>query len=175
MFWLATSFWWVRVCARYKGGYTAATIQIKRASGNRQPRETSSRKSLCRRSKLVRQRPTMRSLDAMVARAQPIEQVDAGNRGAESARQVASSVKSLVESFPTDSNPVGIAHEPWSSRLYSGKQKTRRFTGCFVQEDVSIQQRRDASPVKPSPKKNPEVFNPSNRLCIVPSPIPCAP
>ena len=43
------------------------------------------------------------SLDAMVAYAQSIEQiVDAGNKGAESARQVAESVKRLVDAVKVD-------------------------------------------------------------------------
>jgi hypothetical protein len=45
----------------------------------------------------------MRSLDAMVAHAQPIEQiVDAGHKGAESAKQVADAVKNLVDAVKVD-------------------------------------------------------------------------
>lgn len=46
---------------------------------------------------------TMRALDAMVAHAQSIEQiVDAGNKGAESVKQVADSVKNLVDTVKVD-------------------------------------------------------------------------
>lgn len=70
----------------------------------------------------------------------------------------------LVDPFPADPNAGGIAHEPWASKLYSGKQKTRSFEGCFIQEHPSIQQRCDASPVKPSPEKKAVAYNPSNRI-----------
>jgi hypothetical protein len=91
------------------GGYTAATIQVKQVvsltgevvegefqTAIRAKATTASDKSL----KDLRDAwvATLRSLDAMVIHAQSIEQiVDAGNRGTESAKQVADSVKTLVD------------------------------------------------------------------------------
>ncbi len=48
-----------------------------------------------------------------------------------------------VESFSADPKPAGIAHEPWSNKMYSGKQKSRNFDKKYVQEHESIQQRVD--------------------------------
>jgi len=70
----------------------------------------------------------------------------------------------VFDHLPADPNAGGIAHEPWAGKLYSGKQKTRSFTGCFIEEHPSIQQRCDASPVKPSPEKKAVTYSPSNRL-----------
>ncbi len=70
----------------------------------------------------------------------------------------------LFDQYAADPNAGGIAHEPWASKLYAGKQKARDFTGCFIEEHPSIQQRCDASPVKPSPEKKAAVYNPSNRI-----------
>jgi len=70
----------------------------------------------------------------------------------------------MFDPFSAAPNPGGIAHEPWASKLYAGKQKARNFTGCFIQEHPSIQQRCNASPVKPSPEKKAVVYSPSNRI-----------
>lgn len=69
----------------------------------------------------------------------------------------------LVEPFASDPSPSGIAHEPWSSKMYSGKQKSRKFNLKQIGEHISIQQRCDASPVQPSPEKPKEIYNPTNR------------
>jgi hypothetical protein len=82
-------------------GYTAATIQVKQAvattgdvvegellSASTVQATTASEDSV--KHFKAAWGATMRSLDAMVAHAQPIEQiVDAGHKGAESAKQVA--------------------------------------------------------------------------------------
>jgi hypothetical protein len=95
-------------------GFTAATIQLKEAvgtTGEAVKTEVATAKNA--RATTVSEdsikkldaawSATMRSLEAMVAYAQSIEQiVDSGNRGAESARQVADSVKRLVETVKVD-------------------------------------------------------------------------
>ena len=90
-------------------GYTAATIQVKEAVGTagdviqaelesaRKAKATTADEESGKKLKAA-WAATMTSLDAMVAYAQSVEQiVDAGNKGAESARQVADSVKRLVD------------------------------------------------------------------------------
>jgi hypothetical protein len=95
-------------------GYTAATIQVKQAvattgdvveseflSAIRADATTANLESV--KKFKAAWAATTRSLDAMVAHAQSIEQiVDAGNRGAASARQVADSVKTLVDTVKVD-------------------------------------------------------------------------
>jgi hypothetical protein len=95
-------------------GYTAATIQVSQAvattgdvvkgellSAINANATTVSNESV--KNFEVTWAATMRSLDAMVAFAQSIEQiVDAGNKGAESAKQVADSVKNLVDTVKVD-------------------------------------------------------------------------
>jgi hypothetical protein len=95
-------------------GYTAATIQVKQAvattgdvvegellSAIKAQATTAADESV--KKLKVAWAATMRALDAMVAHAQSIEQiVDAGNRGAESAKQVADSVKNLVDAIKVD-------------------------------------------------------------------------
>lgn len=95
-------------------GFTVATIQLKEAMGTTGevvkmevasasiagavPRDDASIKKLD-----AAWSATMKSLDAMVAYAQSIEQiVDSGNRGAESARKVADSVKRLLDTVKID-------------------------------------------------------------------------
>ena len=95
-------------------GYTAATIQVKEAVGTtgdvveaelasaKNARATTADDESVKKLKAT-WAATMTSLDAMVAYAQSIEQiVDAGNKGAESARQVADSVKRLVDAVKVD-------------------------------------------------------------------------
>jgi hypothetical protein len=95
-------------------GYTAATIQVKQAvattgdvvkgellSAIKAKATTANNESV--KNLEAAWAATMRSLDAMVAHAQSIEQiVDAGNKGAESAKQVADSVKNLVDAVKVD-------------------------------------------------------------------------
>jgi hypothetical protein len=95
-------------------GYTAATIQVKQAvattgdvvesellSAIRAEATTANLESI--KNFRAAWAATTRSLDAMVAHAQSIEQiVDAGNKGAASARQVADSVKNLVDAVKVD-------------------------------------------------------------------------
>jgi hypothetical protein len=95
-------------------GYTAATIQVKeavRTTGDVVQAElsaaidagatTANTDSVARFN--AAWAGTMRSLEAMVAHAQSIEQiVDAGNKGAESAKQVADSVKKLADTVGVD-------------------------------------------------------------------------
>lgn len=95
-------------------GYTAATIQVKEAVGTTgdvvqaELRSAINSKATTANNESVKNleatwAATMKSLDAMVAYAQSIEQiVDAGNRGAESARQVGDSVKRLVDAVKVD-------------------------------------------------------------------------
>jgi len=95
-------------------GYTAATIQVKQAvatTGDVVQGELQSAikaQATTANDETVKKlnaawAATMRSLDAMVVYAQSIEQiVDAGNTGAASARQVADSVKSLVDAVKVD-------------------------------------------------------------------------
>jgi hypothetical protein len=96
------------------GGYTAATIQVKQAVATTgdvvqgelrsaiQVNATTANDGSVRNLEAA-WAATMRSLDAMVAYAQSIEQtVDAGNQGAESARQVADAVKNLVDAVKVD-------------------------------------------------------------------------
>lgn len=90
-------------------GYTAATIQTRQAvatTGDVVESELESAitaKATTADAESVKNlqtawAATMRSMDAMVAHAQSIERiVDAGNTGAQSARQVADSVKKLVD------------------------------------------------------------------------------
>jgi hypothetical protein len=92
-------------------GYTAATIQVKQAvasSGDvvrQELREAIAARATAADDASVKSldaawTTTAKTLDAMVAYAQSIEQiVDAGNRGAESAERVADSVKTLAECF----------------------------------------------------------------------------
>jgi hypothetical protein len=96
------------------GGYTAATIQIRQAvatagevveeellSAIKADATTADDESV--KNLKAAWAATMRSLDAMVVHAQSIEQiVDAGNRGAESAKNVADSVKHLVDTIKVD-------------------------------------------------------------------------
>ena len=95
-------------------GYTAATIQVKQAvatTGDVVGGEllsaidagaTTANNELVKNLKAA-WASIMGSLDAMVAHAQSIEQiVDGGNKGATSARQVADSVKSLVDVVKVD-------------------------------------------------------------------------
>ena len=95
-------------------GYTVATIQVKQAvatSGDIVEGEllsainagaTTANDASVKNLKAA-WASTLRSLDAMVAYAQSIEQiVDAGNKGAESAKQVADSVKNLVDAVKVD-------------------------------------------------------------------------
>ena len=102
-------------------GYTAATIQVKEAVGTTGDVVQAELKSAIN-SKATTANPesdknlraawagTMKSLDAMVAYAQSIEQiVDAGNRGAESARQVGDSVKRLVDTVKVDAKTAASA------------------------------------------------------------------
>lgn len=95
-------------------GYTAATIQVKQAvatSGDvvkEELRSASQAQATTADDESVKKfevawAATMRSLDAMVVHAQSIEQiVDAGNKGAESAKAVADSVKNLVDTVKVD-------------------------------------------------------------------------
>jgi len=95
-------------------GYTAATIQVKQAvaaTGDVVEGELKSAikaKATTANDESVKNlkaawAATMRSLDAMVAHAQSIEQiVDAGNKGAKSANEVADSVKNLVDAVKVD-------------------------------------------------------------------------
>ena len=95
-------------------GYTAATIQVKQAVGTtgdvveEELRSAISAGATTANDESVKNlkaawASTMRSLDAMVVHAQSIEQiVDAGNKGAESAKQVADSVKNLVDAVKVD-------------------------------------------------------------------------
>jgi hypothetical protein len=95
-------------------GYTAASIQAKEAVGTTgdvvqaelasaiKARATTANDESVKNLKAA-WAATMNSLDAMVAYAQSIEQiVDAGNKGAESARQVGDSVKKLVDTVKVD-------------------------------------------------------------------------
>ena len=96
------------------GGYTAATIQVKQAvatSGDVVKEELWSvikAQATTVDDESVKNfdatwAATMRSLDAMVVHAQSIEQiVDSGNKGAESAKAVADSVKNLVDAVKVD-------------------------------------------------------------------------
>lgn len=95
-------------------GYTIATIQVKQAiattgevvkgelqSAIKAEATTANVGSLKAFDKVWA--VTMRSLDAMVIHAQSIEQiVDAGNKGSESAKAVADSVKNLVDTVKVD-------------------------------------------------------------------------
>ena len=95
-------------------GYTIATIQIKQAvatTGDVVKEELISAKSAeatSTEANIVEKfdkvwAVTLRSLDAMVVHAQSIEQiVDAGNKGSESAKAVADSVKNLVDTVKVD-------------------------------------------------------------------------
>lgn len=95
-------------------GYTTATIQVKQAvatTGDVVQGELLSAikaKATTANDESVKNleaawAATIRSLDAMVAHAQSIEQiVDAGHKGAESAKQVADSVKNLVDAVKVD-------------------------------------------------------------------------
>ena len=95
-------------------GYTVATIQVKEAVGTTgdvvkaELKSAINSKATTANDESVKNldaawTATMKSLDAMVAYAQSIEQiVDAGNRGAESARQVGDSVKRLVDAVSVD-------------------------------------------------------------------------
>jgi hypothetical protein len=95
-------------------GYTAATIQVKQAVATTgdvlegellsaiKVNATTANDEAVKNLKAA-WAATMRSLDAMVAHAQSIEQiVDAGNKGGESAKQVADSVKNLVDAVKVD-------------------------------------------------------------------------
>jgi hypothetical protein len=102
-------------------GYTAATIQVKQAvatTGSVVEAELASAISAgattasATRVERFKQywKQTVASLDAMVAYAQSIEQiVDAGNKGAESAKQVAESVRSLVDAVKVDAKTGAAA------------------------------------------------------------------
>jgi hypothetical protein len=95
-------------------GYTAATIQVRQAVATtgdivegelRLAMTAGATTATDESAKQLRAAcaATVRSLDAMVAHAQSIEQiVDAGNKGAESAKQVADSVKQLVDAVKVD-------------------------------------------------------------------------
>ena len=96
-------------------GYTIATIQVKQVvatTGDVVKEElisamnveaTSADVSLLQDFEMV-WTITQRSLDGMVVHAQSIEQiVDAGNKGSESAKAVADSVKNLVDTVKVDS------------------------------------------------------------------------
>jgi hypothetical protein len=95
-------------------GYTAATIQVKQAVATTgdvvegELRAAIDAGATTANPESVKNLKaawvaTMRALDAMVAHAQSIEQiVDAGNKGAESAKQVADSVKNLVDAVKVD-------------------------------------------------------------------------
>ena len=95
-------------------GYTAATIQVKHAVAatgiviESELKSAIEAKATTADHKTVEQfklawAATLKSLDAMVAYAQSIEQiVRAGDRGAESAMQVADSVKRLAEAVDID-------------------------------------------------------------------------
>lgn len=95
-------------------GYTAATIQVKQAVGATgdivegeleaaiEAEATTANAESVKNLKAA-WAATMRSLDAMVAHAQSIEQiVQAGNQGRESANEVADSVKSLIDAVKVD-------------------------------------------------------------------------
>jgi hypothetical protein len=95
-------------------GYTIATIQVKQAVATTgdvvkeelmsaiQAEATSADQSSVKDFEKV-WAVTLRSLDAMVVHAQSIEQiVDAGNKGAQSAKAVADSVKNLVDTVKVD-------------------------------------------------------------------------
>ena len=95
-------------------GYTIATIQVKQAvattgdvvkeellSAINAEATSADAKSVINFEKVWT--VTLRSLDAMVVHAQSIEQiVDAGNKGSESAKAVADSVKNLVDTVKVD-------------------------------------------------------------------------
>lgn len=95
-------------------GFTAATIQLKEAVGTTGEAVKTEVVSASKAGATEFEdasikkldaawSATMRSLEAMVAYAQSIEQiVDSGNRGAEPARQVADSVKRLVDTVKVD-------------------------------------------------------------------------
>lgn len=95
-------------------GYTAATIQVKQAVATSGEVVKGELESAIRAGATTADEQTVnkletawaatvRSLDAMVAHAQSIEQiVAAGNKGAESARQVADSVKTLADAVKVD-------------------------------------------------------------------------
>ena len=95
-------------------GYTAASIQVKEAVGTSgdvvQAELASAIKAGATTANVeyvqnlkAAWAATMNSMDAMVAYAQSIEQiVDAGNKGAESVRQVGDSVKKLVDAVKVD-------------------------------------------------------------------------
>ncbi|MBW1801586.1 MAG: hypothetical protein JRJ85_12765 [Deltaproteobacteria bacterium] len=95
-------------------GYTAATIQVKQAVAatgdivEGELRSAIKSKATTANDESVKNlkaawAATTRSLDAMVAHAQSIEQiVDAGNRGEKSAKEVADSVKNLVDAVKVD-------------------------------------------------------------------------
>lgn len=95
-------------------GFTVATIQLKEAMGTTgevvkaEVASASSAGAVPRDDDSIKKldaawSATMRSLDAMVAYAKSIEEiVDAGNRGAESARDVADSVKRLLDTVSID-------------------------------------------------------------------------
>jgi len=102
-------------------GYTAATIQVKQAvaaTGDVVKEEllsASKAQATTADDETVKNfeaawAATMRSLDAMVVYAQSIEQiVDAGNKGAESGKAVANSVKNLVDAVKVDALTGGTA------------------------------------------------------------------
>ncbi|MBN4055001.1 hypothetical protein JYT15_00680 [Acidimicrobium ferrooxidans] len=95
-------------------GYTAATIQVRQAVATtgevvqQELRMAIKAKATTADNESVKNlkaawAATMKSLDAMVAHAQSIEQiVDAGNTGAESAKQLANSVKKLLDAVKVD-------------------------------------------------------------------------
>ena len=102
-------------------GYTAASIQVREAVGTtgdvvqaelasaiKAGATTANNESV--KNLKAAWAATMSSLDGMVAFAQSIEQiVDAGNKGAESARQVGDSVKRLVDTVKVDATTEASA------------------------------------------------------------------
>ena len=76
--------------------------------------------------------PLLRSLDAMVAHAQSIEQiVDAGNKGAVSAKQVADSVKKLVDAVEVDpltESSVMLVQRSMDTRVFVYTEYTMHVT-----------------------------------------------
>ena len=115
-------------------GYTTATIQVKQAvatAGNVVETELESAGTVP--DKKVKEfqnawKTTVASLDAMITYAESIEQiVDAGNKGAESAKQVADSVKKLAMAVKVDAM-TGAAGEVFG---------VAADTGAFVYGEIA--------------------------------------
>ena len=115
-------------------GYTTATIQLKQAlatAGNVVETELESAGTVA--AKRIKEfqnawKATVASLDAMITYAESIEHiVDAGNKGAESAKQVADSVKKLADAVKVDAM-TGAAGEVFG---------VAADTGAFVYGEIA--------------------------------------